>query len=181
MLLKGNTAIDRRAGPPAARARSQANSESENFNKCYHQDPDEDRANLRAARTRCAIRRGALLALLVVADVEHPHRTWMFQVLRAEFLEGQVGVCHLSRTIAVTQIPPGSAALHAGCDVQTIAIRPRAVVHHVPGLTPMRKRIWRAGGTVALRSTIVRWMAMAHSTSCWTLRNSARMPSPAVS
>ncbi len=45
----------------------------------------------------------------------------------------------------------------------------------------MRKRIWRAGGTVALRSAIVRWMAMAHSTACWTLRNSARMPSPAVS
>ena len=87
-----------------------------------------------------------------------------------------------SRTIAVTQIPPGSAS--ACTRAATFKPSPYARVPSYitsPRLTPMRKRICCSGGTVALRSAIVRWIAMAHSTACWTLRNSARMPSPAVS
>ena len=45
----------------------------------------------------------------------------------------------------------------------------------------MRNSICRSGSTAALRSTILRWMATAHSTAFSTLGNSASRPSPAVS
>ena len=75
--------------------------------------------------------------------------------------------------------------LRTGCDVQTVAVARVPSYITSPRLTPMRKRLWRDGGLATLRSAIVRWMAMAHSTACWTLGTlrecrPRRCPGPAL-
>src|SRR5262245_26212848 len=112
------------------------NTESEDHGERHHQGSDEDRAAPGAYRTaQCDGRRGVLLALLVVADVEHPHGPWdVLQVLSTEILEDQVGAsAHLLTDHGGHTDPTRvGQCLHAGCNIQTVAIRPRAVVHHVP-------------------------------------------------
>src|SRR5262249_36735331 len=111
------------------------------------------------AGARCAARRDARLARLVVADAEHPHGPWdVLQALGAESLEGQVRVCAHLLTDQRGHTDPARVGqrLHAGCDVQTVAIRPRAVVHHVPEVDADAKahlaRWWHRGIALSHRA-----------------------------
>src|SRR5882672_5153971 len=109
MLLKGNTAIDRR-GRSAGCPRSSANR------------TPSPRAPA-SATTRIPMRTGrtqARGAPRVVAEVEHPHGPWdVLQVLRTEILEGQAGACAHLLTDHRGHTDPARVGqrLHAGCDV----------------------------------------------------------------
>ena len=92
------------------------------------------RRQARIAPRHCAARRGTRLTLVVEADAEHPHGPRdVLQMLGAEILEGQAGACAHLLTDQRSHADPArfGQRLYAGCDVQTVAIHPRAVVHHI--------------------------------------------------